>query len=894
MDTTQEQYSKIIESGNSAQLLAFLKSLDDKQRKNLVPLIKKDVKRLGEYQWHEVSIGGLRGGTYQQDGTKNQLEMLSLAIIGCYVRKDCKNIERNLLSSNEAVKQTLKWHCPEWLTDYINGDIKGGHFSIDYATLCDWIAEGYVGNITPQVIVSKITSASNLEKYRFSLDEHIWMVFNYPCGVAWSDQWYPKESKPEDAGERKWIYFFKKYITEKRINRIRVLQESLLAVNRNFNREQTCWYATLFTLLQPTIDECLQLQEELFSTFCCPQSKPVATALQAIKKIVDHRDFRYNEFITYLPQLFSATTKSIVDSALVIADKLAKQQSEKRPEICQHLTAVFLSKDISLQNKAAKLIAKYGNPMEPGFSLLLNSYADNMLTGARELLTGFPGIQPILNNEYDELSALLPLIREDNRIAEIETWDDFVFLAGQAFYNVESYYFDLLPAALLRFAPEINEENVNQLEPAFMQALETSEHISFFDGMLGFFFMEYAAELISRFPLQTAKIKIVYENFQELKNTTDEWKKIDWGFHSYDKEDKKRSRSWIAFFKNILLLLKNNVNLPLLSTPTHLPCFIDPAVFVLRLLQYQNAGVEPCSQDMQLAIQRCVFIGSQPDISQLNTEYAALVRYLFSGAQDALAQVAHEEWKLAAIITRSAVNPDTTSFDVGYTLLEKHALPMELLSNIFPWFIKGDKKNSPVRTFNFDVTTAVQNLEMTLFYAGSFMPCSKYSYFGGEYKRRTLYAFPWQGDATLMRYIEMNFHDPNISSTKSNLEILQALYDLPLPLSPMGHLLTGLCMLHADKTVRALAGELWIDKLRYPQGVNSTHIGDILGRLEKENWAPLKRFTDLAMQSLINISSRHNQSLLEMVTAMDSHLNTVKITNYKKLNELQLELTRKL
>ncbi|MCQ8990041.1 DUF6493 family protein, partial [Escherichia albertii] len=57
-----------------------------------------------------------------------------------------------------------------------------------------------------------------------------------------------------------------------------------------------------------------------------------------------------------------------------------------------------------------------------------------------------------------------------------------------------------------------------------------------------------------------------------------------------------------------------------------------------------------------------------------------------------------------------------------------------------------------------------------------------------------------------------------------------------------------------------------------------------------ENWAPLKRFTDLAMQSLINISSRHNQSLLEMVTAMDSHLSAVKITNYKKLAELRQEL----
>lgn len=78
MDTTQEQYSKIIESGNSEQLLAFLKSLDDKQRKNLVPLIKKDVKRLGAYQWYEVSIGGLRGGSYKQNGTKINYRCLVL------------------------------------------------------------------------------------------------------------------------------------------------------------------------------------------------------------------------------------------------------------------------------------------------------------------------------------------------------------------------------------------------------------------------------------------------------------------------------------------------------------------------------------------------------------------------------------------------------------------------------------------------------------------------------------------------------------------------------------------------------------------------------------------------------------------------------------------------
>ncbi|MCZ4999632.1 DUF6493 family protein, partial [Escherichia coli] len=83
-----------------------------------------------------------------------------------------------------------------------------------------------------------------------------------------------------------------------------------------------------------------------------------------------HRD----EFISCLPQLFSFTTKGIVDSALTIADKLAKQHPDKRFEICQHLTSVFLNKDVGLQNKAAKLIAKYASPLDPEISTLLSSY----------------------------------------------------------------------------------------------------------------------------------------------------------------------------------------------------------------------------------------------------------------------------------------------------------------------------------------------------------------------------------------------------------------------------------------------------------------------------------------------------------------------------------------
>ncbi|EGO8360473.1 hypothetical protein EYW98_13635 [Escherichia coli] len=886
MNDFKERYCKIIESGNAEQLIAFLKTLDEKARKGLVPLIKKDVKRLSKYS--ELSKG--RWGIV---GTKNQLDMLGVATVTCYSRKDCKSIPHRLLHSNYALDKALAWCCPEWLTDYINSF--NDQIPLNYEQISDWLTAGYLSSVSPEIIALAIAYSSlSLEKHALTLDSHIWTIFHHSCGISLIDRWYPNEEKPSGAGEQKWIYIFIKYTQNNRIDRMRVLKECLLAVNRNFNREQTCWYASLLIALEPKPDECLQLQDELFSAFLCPQTKPINTALQMVGKIIEHSEFHVDDFIAQLPVLFSSTTKGIINSSLMLADKLAKRHLDKKTEICCSVTNIFLSKDVSLQTKAAKLLVKYGEATDPELSALLMSYTESLLSDARELLADFLDAQTVMTDEPEEITAFLPLMHEDNRIPEVETWDDFIFFAGRTFLNLESYHFDQLPAVLLRFAPEINGGNVSQLESAFLQAMKALDSISHFEGMLACFFLEYAGDLISRFPQHTHQIQSIHERFLLLKNSDDRWKKIDWGFHPYDQEDKKRCRSWIEFFKNVLLLLKNNVQLPLLSTPTHLPCFIDPTVFVLRLAQYQQVGVEPGSQDMQLAIQRCVFTGPQPDISHLNTEYAALVRYLFSGEQQALTQIEHDEWKLAAIITRCAVAPDTNSFDIGYSLLEKHGLPMELLSTLFPWFLKENSvSGSPVKTFNFDVTTLFQRPDTPMFYADSFMPCAKYSYFGGEYKRRTIYAFPWQCDVTLMRFIEMNFHDTRISSTSSSLEILQALYDLPLALSPMGHLLIALCMLHADKTVRALAGELWLNKLRHPQGVNSTHIGDILGRLEKENWAPLKRFTDLTMQSLLNISARHNRALLEMVCAMDSHLSTVKITNYKKLTELKLELTRK-
>ncbi|HHC4785278.1 TPA: DUF6493 family protein [Escherichia albertii] len=890
MNDIKEQYSNIIEYGNSEQLIVLLKGLSEKSRKDLAPLIKKDIKRLTGYK--EISRG-----RWRIIGSEIQFRMLGVAILCCYNKKDCNNIKSIVFRNNHYLDAALELFSPDWFTDYINifADKDGCPFN--YEQISDWVAAGYLTNVSPMLIAKSIIHSITLQKHSFTLDVHLWEIFNYPCNISWTDRWDRAQEKPDDADEQKWIYYFKKFSKDKRIDRMRVLKESLLAVNRGFNKDQTNWYMALFTALEPTENECLHLQRELFSVFHCPHNKPIATILNIIKSLILNPGFDNDEFINHLPLLFSSIIKGTVNSTLILADKLASQYPDKRTIICYHLTGVFINKNPGLQDKTAKIIAKYGDPADAELSVLLDSYTNSLLTGAREVLTDFLDAKPMVADDALQLHLVIPLIRNDNRILEIKTWDDFVFLAGRACLNLESYHFDLFPAALLRFAPQINKDNISQLEPAFGLAVKTlqsgSVSVGAFDKILATFILEFAGDLLRELPNKNISIK--YNQYLAIINNENKNLKLNWGFHEWQKSTKAKFQPWIDVLINVLHSLQKTEPLPLLSTPTHLPCFIDPYTLVQRLKKYQAATQVPDNFDFQLAIQRCVTPENEVNLAGLSQNDTALLNYFFYGDVKLLKCVENDDLALSAIITRNASHYDLASFEYGLILLNKNNLPAKIISNDFPWCLETKIQTAPYlkeefsyKQLSVDIPRNWQQENTSLFYAFSFMKASADL---ATDKHRLLFSFPVAHDLFLVQFIAYHFKT-EYNESRDIIHLLQAMLELPLPLTPMGHLLTAFCMLHADKTVRALAGELWIDKLRYPQGVNSTHIGDILGRLEKENWAPLKRFTDLAMQSLINISSRHNQSLLEMVTAMDSHLNTVKITNYKKLNELQLELTR--
>ena len=72
--------------------------------------------------------------------------------------------------------------------------------------------------------------------------------------------------------------------------------------------------------------------------------------------------------------------------------------------------------------------------------------------------------------------------------------------------------------------------------------------------------------------------------------------------------------------------------------------------------------------------------------------------------------------------------------------------------------------------------------------------------------------------------------------------------------------------------------------------INNEKLGEIIGRHQAIEFAPLKRLTDLIVKQLFRVSDKHNIALLIVVENIVKQLPDEPITHLKKLLEIYGEL----
>jgi len=780
-----------------------------------------------------------------------------------------------------------------------------------------------------------------LLRHSDTLKKHTWYLFDYKTQIYSVDR-YLKLANEETLPKNCWYDALKKMSDAGKIDRIKLLKACLTATLKTvFNKPAVGWFAVLFEYLAPTEKELIEIQSELFATFTLPYSKAINTTLKSIKKATAHPNFKVDDCLINFDKLLANKTKSVVTNALYVLQKLAVHHPDKHFKICDFTTVTFTHKTEELQIKAAKIINQYGVENKEKLVPKIANYQANLFVSTQKILKNF-GCQHITEQTDNQLFKIKkePLLSTKNKIKPLDTFDDFVKLALQVFNNQQSYHFDQFLAGLLKFQNEIRGAEIKKFTPLFKRAYqlvynELPNHQGMIDNILGIFFMDWGDLLIGRYPEDSQGLKKIAKTYLEqgfFINEEDTPFDLNYAnlYRWYNPYDPSEVYTPLKkLLGGVLQYLHQNKIFPLLSTPTHSPMWIDPIIFVEKLAIYQDQKEIPNAIDLQLAISRIAFENNKKALllakEKLKNQYYDLVDFLLN-KNKSLPSYINEKKEIGKDVQELQLAENTHSFYYGFITagITKHSISkkknslqlpdLQLNTNYFTgnhdWMIFWEERrfedwNHKTHRLEFVGAPFIHRELQVKIPKGMKIenhPNFLYQYFPGNDEpfrpnindvKRLLGLLPNNPEPLIALLIADNLKYANFweeNDRKRVIEIVNWLSNwLHQPYGEPIHLFLATSMLCGDKKNRIKVSELWKKGIAL-QLIDSELLGRILGKIEKKEFAPLKRFTDLAQNHLYKISPVHNHALEQLIANLAAKLPAIPIKNTKQLLVLYREL----
>lgn len=898
----KERFITILELSQQKELIPFLRSLSEAQKKELLPTVKKLVK---DYLTGFLVSTGTNTVKFELNATETQRSILVITAFVCFSRADFERVHgSDSILDKKLLYEVIDWYCPDWFSDFVNGQASKEFiiFHLDYFFVVELTERGYlqaskelVARLLPVVIYRSENGETyyvpeRLLEHAITLQVHIWYLFEVESNIYYAGRWFRNViGGAKDDGYSAWGSVFKKYIEEGRLDRRRVLQESLYASNRNLNKLASGWFIDLFCKLDPSREELLALQTELYGVLGSPHSKPVNTVLQFVKKLMSDKSFSLAGFLDHVPVLLSSSTKSVVAATLGILEKLPGDGLM----ICRAVLQVFVQTDDDLQVKAAKIILTHTATIEQSLKDELAVFSGTMTASTRRLLEdlldsreGKPTVLPVADELLPATAAVL------TPIPVIENIDDLVFLVSQALDGRHAWLIDVVPAALADWVPKLQGASIARLEPALQRALKLKKNglnnsQGLLDSMLATFLIDVCMWLVRQRGSDAQMLDRLFDAYKQEKNgEVIYWQSIGGATYLANWGAQRKADIYLNH-KHLLLLALAMIRqekrpLPMLCTPTHEPGWIMPEVLVNRLSIYQQAGEWPDEVDFQVAILRCRLVDTAGAIAQaeaqLQGEYLALCLFLFGKYPEPKGILVHPTAWLAA----SVALPEKKQ----YAALESFGF----YEDPFSWYTGQRGWEAVKGVLNIEYLKEKKKQPVLLYDLFRF----EHHYYGNEPNDfLRLFSLTLSNPEPFLALVSregLKYSTfAEISASKAVIAMLQGLHGVWAKPGNMAHVVVAACMLCNDKTAAGIAAEIWLQQAP-PDKIDSTYLGKVIGLLERANYAPLKRFTDRVHQQLVRVSAQHDQLLQMLIEHVLLELPDEPVTNLKKLLEIYLEL----
>ena len=595
--------------------------------------------------------------------------------------------------------------------------------------------------------------------------------------------------------------------------------------------------------LVPTEEELLPSQHTLFALLTLDKSSLINFAMKCIAQISTHPAFDFQAFSDNFALCF--TVPKIAKSQLIgveILEKYYQKQAPTNQDYRKQLAVLFTVPDTQLQEKVASLLTTYFSG--EGLAEVVAPYQDYLKGKTQELLATLTPSESSNPSENPDLSDSQPqkIACAAHTLTPI-TYplkpEDLLFLLGDCLREPAAHTIDVFLEGLITLQDGFPTDWAKSLSPYIKQLTKrvNKEEIPTDAILLG-----VLRTLIDRRPLALdPKCRYTWEEFCKKREKLSEKE-----FEAYTQDyylGNARQVLPFLFRKGQMVIdsILQHCHLPLLSTPTHLPFYIEAEILVDKLLQYEVQGVQPDINDLIVACNRLLFTevsaAAKEKARQLKGDYAKAIQY-YLGLIDEI-QLTEELLPLWAQITRLK-NPDR-EFPEFETTSAKN-----ILGVVKPYLIGyGWQEGDGHKKFTFGYHTEWISVSYTDL--KNAFPYRYYNTNGGFSPISTIFEYklslnPHYPDAMLCDYISTWVTGNEVLDIRNMSIPLEVLLRYDIRVRHSGWLYIGTALLFEKRPSRDLAYEYICQAIT--RGEDLTYLKTYLAQALAWNFLPITRFIE--------------------------------------------------
>ena len=596
------------------------------------------------------------------------------------------------------------------------------------------------------------------------------------------------------------------------------------------------FFCRVVELLNPITKELLTSQHTLFALLSSDKTSVINFAMKFIKQIANEKAFDFQAFADNFALCF--TIQKIAKSQLIgveILEKYYQKQAPVNPDYREQLAVLFTVPDVKLQEKVASLLTTYFN--QEGLPEVIAPYRDYLKGKAQDLLAT---LSPSENSENSENSQTACAARTPKtaRAARTLTPEDLLFLLGDCLREPAAHTIDVFLEGLITLQDDFPADWAKSLSPYIKQLTKRiGKEIPTDTILLG-----VLRALIERRPLALdPKCSYTWEELCKKRKKLSEKE-----FEAYTQDyylGNARQVLPFLFRKGQMVIdfILQHCHLPLLSTPTHLPFYIEAEVLVDKLLQYEAQGKAPDLDDLIVACNRLLFTevsaAAKEKTRQLKGDYAKAIQY-YLGLTDEI-QLTDELLPLWAQITRLK-HPDREFPEFENTSAK------DILGVVKPYLIGyGWQENKSHKKFVFEHHTKWIGVSYTDL--KNTFPYRYYNANGGCSPISTIFEYklslnPHYPDAMLCDYISTWVTGNEVREIRNMSLPLEVLLRYDIWVRHSGWLYIGTALLFEKRPSRDLAYEYICQAITREEDL--TYLKTYLARALAWDFLPITRFIE--------------------------------------------------